>query len=116
MNLGNETFQTITTGPCTNSTKVVKSAGNAETKIFASNAASESSGVEANWLQVEIEGRDELEKTAEASLTYTVTVTNSSGSSLDKVELTGAGNDWSVKDEAGNVIGRKISDKCRYHG
>ena len=107
VNLGNETFQTITTGPCTNSTTVVKTAVDEKTKISASNAASESSGVEANWLQVEIEGRDELEKTAAASLTYTVTVKNSSGSSLDKVELTGAGNDWSVKDEAGNVIAVK---------
>ena len=104
VNLGNETFQTITTGPCTNSTKVVKSAGNAETKISASNVASEPSGVAADSLKVEITGKDELEKTAAASLAYTVTVTNSSGSELKNVKLTGAGNDWSVKDEAGNVI------------
>lgn len=101
------TYQTITTGSCTNSTKVVKSAGITEKEESASNAASESPNVAANLLQVKIKGRDELEKTAAASLTYTVTITNSSGSSLDKVELTGAGNDWSVKDEAGNVIAVK---------
>ena len=102
--LENGTSQTITTGSCTSSTKVVKSAGNKETKISASNAASESSGVEANWLQVEIEGRDELEKTATASLTYTVTVTNSSGSSLNNVKLTYTGDGWSVTDEAGTAV------------
>lgn len=101
------TCQTITTGPCTNSTTVVKSAGNAETEKSASNEASESPNVAANLLQVKIEGRDELEKTATASLAYTVTVTNSSGSELKNVKLTGAGNDWSVKDEAGNVIAVK---------
>ncbi len=105
--LRNGTYQTITTGPCTNSTTVVKSAGDDETKISASNVASESSGVAADSLKVEITGRDELEKTAEASLTYTVTITNSSSSELSNVELAGAGNDWSVKDEAGNVIAVK---------
>lgn len=109
VNLENGTWQTITTGPCTNSTTVVKSAGNAETKKSASNVASESPNVAANWLQVEIEGRDELEKTATASLTYTVTITNSSGSSLDKVELTGIGSGWNVKDKDGQAVTVKNS-------
>lgn len=101
------TSQTITTGSCTSSTKVVESAGDNETEESASNAASESPSVKADLLQVKIKGKDELEKTAAASLTYTVTVTNSSSSELSNVELAGAGNDWSVKDEAGNVIAVK---------
>lgn len=107
--LENGTAQTITTGPCTNSTTVVKSAGNAETEKSASNEASESSGVAADSLKVEITGKDELEKTAAASLPYTVTVTNSSGSSLDKVELTGIGSGWNVKDKDGQAVTVKNS-------
>ncbi len=103
------TYQTITTGPCTNSTKVVKSAGNAETEKSASNEASESPNVAANLLQVKIKGRDELEKTAAASLTYTVTVTNSSGLSLNNVKLTYTGDGWSVTDKDGQAVTVKNS-------
>ena len=104
VNLENETYQTITTGPCTNSTTVVKSAGITETEQSASNAASESPVVAENLLQVKIKGRDELEKTATASLTYMVTVTNSSSSSLSNVKLTGVGNGWRVTDNDGKAV------------
>lgn len=108
VNLENGTYQTITTGPCTNSTTVVKTAVDEKTKISASNVASGSPSVAAGSLKVEIEGRKELEKTA-TSLDYTVTVTNSSSSELKNVELNYTGGDWSVTDKDGQAVTVKNS-------